>query len=239
MIGKLLSTDLLKMRRTGIWWIVFIGPVGLAAMQALNFGLRYDYLVRDHYASDPWSGLIEETSMFVPIAVYLAMTLLTAMIANVENRQNSWKQTLALPVRRSQVFASKFLACLIQLLAACALLAVSMLTVGLLLKFSGPIPYLDLLKLGVYPMLAALPMLGFMLWMTLTLRNQAIPISLGIAASLSSVFGGAMPDVFPLAWPAVVLGNGEEALRYAGFGITLFAVLYLLGSIHFSRKDVA
>lgn len=239
MIGKLLSTDLLKMRRTGIWWVVFIGPVGLAAMQALNFGLRYDYLVRDRYAADPWAGLIGETGMFVPIAIYLAMTLLMAMIANIENRQNAWKQTLALPVRRSQVFASKFLACLIQLLVACALLAASVAVVGLVLKFEGPIPVKDLLLLGLYPMLASLPMLGFMLWMTLTLRNQAIPISLGIAASLVSVFGASMPEIVPLAWPAVVLANGEAALRYAGFGIALFAVLYLLGSIHFSRKDVA
>ncbi len=239
MIGKLLYTDLLKMRRTGIWWVVFIGPVGLAAMQALNFGLRYDYLVQKRYTADPWIGLIGETSMFVPIAIYLAMTLLMAMIANVENRQNSWKQTLALPVRRSQVFASKFLACMIQLLAACVLLAASLLAVGLLLKFSGPIPYIELLTLGAYPMLAALPMLGFMLWMTLTLRNQAIPISLGIAASLVSVFGGSMPEIVPLAWPAVILAGGEAALRYAGFGVALFALLYLLGSIHFSRKDVA
>ncbi|NGZ77341.1 ABC transporter permease [Saccharibacillus alkalitolerans] len=238
MIGKLLSTDLLKMRRTGIWWVVLIGPVGLAAMQALNFGLRYDYLVRGRYAADPWSGLLNETAMFVPIAVYLAMTLLMAMIANIENKQNSWKQMLALPVRRSQVFASKFLCCLIQLLAACALLSVSTAAVGLALNFSGPIPYADLLTFGVYPMLASLPMLGFTLWLTLTFRNQAIPISLGIAASLMSVFGASMPEVVPLAWPALVV-SGQRALTFMGLGVGLFAVLYLLGSAHFSRKDVA
>lgn len=238
MIGRLLAADLLKTRRTGIWWVVFIGSVGLAGMQMLNFGLRYDFLVRELYAVDPWAGLIEETSLFVPIAVYLAMTLLMAMIANVENQQNAWKQTLALPVRRFEVFASKFLCCMIQLMTACVLLSGSTAAVGLLLKLDGPVPYLDLLKLGVYPMLASLPMLGFMLWMTLTVRNQAIPISLGIAASLVSVFGLAMNEAIPLSWPALVL-KGHETPTFIGLGIGLFAVFYLLGSLHFSRKDVA
>ncbi|GGN99932.1 ABC transporter permease [Saccharibacillus kuerlensis] len=238
MIGSLLRADLLKMRRTGIWWVVFIGPIGLAAMQALNFGMRYDYLVRDQYAADPWAGLLHNTGLFVPIAIYLAMTLLMAMIANIENKQNSWKQTLALPVRRSAVFASKFLCCLIQLLVACVLLAISTAAVGLGLGFGTPIPYSDLLTLGLYPMLASLPMLGFMLWVTLTLRNQAIPISIGIAASLMSVFGASMPEIFPLAWPSLVVG-GYKVMTFAGCGIALFAVLYLIGSIHFSRKDVA
>ncbi|WP_172197873.1 ABC transporter permease [Saccharibacillus qingshengii] len=238
MIGKLFAADLLKTRRTGIWWVVLIGAAGLAAMQALNFGLRYDYLVYDTYAADPWGGLIQETSMFVPIAIYLAMTLLMGMIANIENRQNSWKQTLALPVHRSEVFASKLLCCLVQLLAACVLLAASTAAVGLLLGFGGPLPYLDLLTLGFYPMLASLPMLGVMLWMTLTMRNQAIPISLGIAASMVSVFGASMPEILPLSWPMLVV-RGHETLRFVGLGMALFAVLYLLGSIHFSRKDVA
>ncbi|MEJ8304893.1 ABC transporter permease [Saccharibacillus sacchari] len=238
MIGKLLAADLLKMRRTGIWWVVFIGPVGLAAMQALNFGLRYDYLVYDAYAGDAWGGLIESTGLFVPIAIYLAMTLLMSMIANIENRQNSWKQTLALPVRRSQVFASKFLSCLIQLLVACALLSGSTLILGLALKFDGPIPYLDLLTSGLYPMLAALPLLGVMLWLTLTVRNQAIPIALGITASLVSVFGASLPHALPLSWPGFV-AHGQQTLTFVGLGIAVFIVLYLLGSLHFSRKDVA
>lgn len=238
MIGQLLATDLLKMRRTGIWWVVLVGSVGLTAMQALNFGLRYDYLVHDAYASDPWGGLIESTGLFVPIAIYLAMTLLMSMIANIENRQNSWKQTLALPVRRSQVFASKFLSCLIQLLVACVLLTISTLILGLVLKLPAPIPYMELLTFGFYPMLASLPMLGVMLWLTLTVRNQAIPIALGIAASLTSVFGASMPELLPLSWPALAL-HGEQTMRFVGLGIGVFVALYLLGSLHFSRKDVA
>lgn len=238
MIGKLLAADLLKMRRTGIWWVVFIGSVGLTAMQALNFGLRYDYLVRDAYASDPWGGLIDSTGLFVPIAIYLAMTLLMSMIANIENRQNSWKQTLALPVRRSQVFASKLLSCLIQLLVACVLLSGSTLILGLILKLPAPIPYAELLTFGFYPMLASLPMLGVMLWLTLTVRNQAVPIALGIAASLTSVFGASMPQLLPLSWPALAV-HGEQTMTFVGLGIAVFVVLYLIGSVHFSRKDVA
>lgn len=122
MIGKALSSDFLKIRRKGIWLLVFLGSVGLLAMQALNFGLRYDYLI-DRYKADLWKGLIGEIFSFVPIALYLGATLISSQIANVEHQNNSWKQLLALPISRASVFTAKVLLGLIAMGVACLILS--------------------------------------------------------------------------------------------------------------------
>ena len=57
MTGRALSADWLKIRGKGIWFLVFLAPIGLTAMQALNFGLRLDYL-KEQYADNLWGGLL-------------------------------------------------------------------------------------------------------------------------------------------------------------------------------------
>ncbi|HEY2493082.1 MAG TPA: hypothetical protein VGI33_09245 [Paenibacillus sp.] len=57
MMARVLASDLAKIRRTAIWFLVFLGPVGVIALQAVNFGLRYDYLT-DLYAADLWAGVL-------------------------------------------------------------------------------------------------------------------------------------------------------------------------------------
>jgi hypothetical protein len=55
MTRRALSADWLKIRGKGLWFLIFLGPVGLIAMQGLNFGLRYDYL-REQYRADLWEA---------------------------------------------------------------------------------------------------------------------------------------------------------------------------------------
>ena len=58
MTGRALSSDWLKIRGKGIWFLVFLAPIGLTLMQALNFGLRLDYL-KGIYGDNLWNGLLE------------------------------------------------------------------------------------------------------------------------------------------------------------------------------------
>lgn len=57
MTGRVLAADFLKIRRTLVWFLVLLGPVGVVGLQAVNFGLRYDYLTKQ-YANDLWYALL-------------------------------------------------------------------------------------------------------------------------------------------------------------------------------------
>lgn len=237
MLVRSLSADFLKIRRRGIWFLIFLAPIGLLAMQALNYGLRYDFLMK-LYKNDPWGGLLGNLLTFVPIALYLGCTLVSSLVANVEHQMSSWKQLLALPISRTAVFCAKFVLCCILLSVSCILLSLGTVSLGLLLGFDGAsMPIYDLPRIGFYPLLAALPILALQLWLSLSYRNQSLPVSLGITAALISPFTGNLSEWFPLNWPLFGFASPHpEWFLAAGVGLGL--VIYSLGLLHFNRKDM-
>ncbi|MEK6989142.1 ABC transporter permease [Paenibacillus sp. FSL K6-1566] len=237
MMVRALSADWLKIRGKGIWFLAALGPIGLVAMQGLNFGLRYDYLMKS-YADDPWGGLLENVLFFVPIALFLGITLVCSLMANVEHQLSSWKQLLALPISRTAVFSAKFVQAFLILCVSCILLTLGTAGLGLLLGMGvEQMPYLDLLRIGFVQLFAALPMLALQLWLSLTLKNQGLPVSIGITASVVSMFAFQFPNWMPLKWPLLAyMGPGDA--KVIGAGLLLGVVIACAGLIHFNRKDV-
>lgn len=237
MMGRALSADFLKIRGKGIWLLAFIGPIGIIAMQGLNFGLRYDYLMKE-YAADPWGGLLESILFFVPIALYLGITLVCSLMANVEHQLSSWKQLLALPITRTAVFSAKFVVAVLVLSVSCMLLTVGAAALGFGLGMDvQEIPYGDLIRLGFVPFMGALPLLALQLWLSLTTKNQGIAVSFGVTASVVSMFALQFPDWMPLKWPLLAyVGPGQTQIISAG--LLSGAAITLLGLIHFNRRDV-
>lgn len=236
MVLRSLRADFLKIRRKGIWFLVFLAPIGLVAMQGLNFGLRYDYLSKI-YEDNLWGGLIYNIELFVPMALFLGCTLVSSLVANVEHQMSSWKQLLALPISRSAVFLSKFTLCVLLLTASCILLPLFTVGLGFLLGFEPALPIGRLLSMGFYPYLAAWPLLALQLWLSLAFRNQALPVSIGVAAAILSPFTLDLSASFPLNWPTLALSDADPLFYLLG-GITLGIFIMLISLVHFNRKDV-
>jgi hypothetical protein len=238
MTGRALSADWLKIRGKGIWFLVFLAPIGLTAMQALNFGLRLDYL-KEQYADNLWGGLLGNVIVFVPLALMLGATILSSMIAGIEHEQGSWKQLLALPIPRPAVYLAKFLLACLLLIISCLLLTAGIVGLGLVLGFDAKdIPWGQALKLGLMPLAGALPVLSVELWLTLVSRNQALPVTFGIILAITGMFSLMISPQFPLAW-AQMAWSAPNAYLYAGMGAGLGIIILLIGMMHFSRKDVA
>lgn len=234
---RALSADFLKIRRKGIWLLVVIAPLGLIAMQALNYGLRYDYMM-DSYKGSLWHGLIIGNIFpFVPLSLFLGATLISSLISGIEHQLSSWKQLLALPISKTAVFGAKYALSVILLAAACLLLSLATAGLGLALGFPAELPYKDLATLGFWPFVASLPLLALQLWLSLTLRNQSLPVFLGIAMALGSLFSGNLGEYFPLNWPSLALEKADPGI-YLGAGAALGLFIMLLALLHLNRKDV-
>ncbi|MFD1268817.1 ABC transporter permease [Paenibacillus motobuensis] len=236
MMLRSLSADFLKIRGKGIWLLIILAPLGVVAIEALNFGLRFDYLGKI-YADDLWGGLVGETTMFVPISLYLGCTLVSSLIANVEHQLNSWKQLLALPISRTAVFSGKFTLSVLLLFVSCIVLSIGTIILGMSLGFGTHIPWKDLLTMGFFPFLATMPILSLQLWLSLTFQNQTLPVSLGVLISLLSPFLMQLSEWFPLNWPIMAL-RSEHQFWFIGFGIGVGIIIMLIGLVHFNRKDV-
>lgn len=234
MIRKLLQADFLKMKRKGFWFLTFLGPFGVVALQMVNYGVRKDYLLQQ--SDDDWLYYLLNVSTFTPLALVLGIAILTSLTASVENETNAWKQLMALPVSKMSVYLSKFtvLACL--LLISSFLLMLFTLAYGVYLDL-GEIPYTDLLKFSFYPFFAALPILALHLWIALVSKNQGITITTGVFGVIFTYSAFALPDWMIWKWPSLMNEAGEPVINVL-LGIGVGCMLYMAGMFDFARRDV-
>lgn len=236
MIMRILRSDFMKIRRKAIWFLIFLGPFGVIALQAVNFGLRYDYLI-ESYADDLWRGLLSQIHTLVPVTLMLGIAIIASMVANVEHQMNGWKQLLALPITRSSAFTAKFLLCLMLLFGSCILLAIGAIGLGIALQFGTDFPLVDIVKMSFYPMIAATPVLALQLWLSVVMKNQAFPLTVGIACAIFSSFALKLPDWFLWIWPYLYNEAGKPEY-YLALGVVVGIVMLVCGLIHFARRDV-
>ncbi|MBB6671349.1 ABC transporter permease [Cohnella nanjingensis] len=236
MMLRLLSAEFLKIRKKLLWLLVALGPVGVVGLQAVNFGLRYDYLTKQ-YARDLWGGLITNVSLLALPAMFIGLAIVASMSAGIEHQTNAWKMTLALPISKRQAFGAKFLLNVLLLFVSCTLLVPFTLALGWALGFAAPIPAGELLRAAYYPFLACMPFVALQSWLSVTFANQALPLTVGIIGMIAAMFGSRFPDWMPWKWPLLV-NAWHEPLYSVGLGLLLGAAVFLIGMLEFARKDV-
>lgn len=232
---SILKSNLLKVKRKWFWLIVFLGPFGVIALQMVNYGVRYDYLMKQQ--PDVWAGLLENINMFVAPALLLGMTILASQIAALEHQQSSWKQLLSLPVKRREVFTSKWIIVCMMIFISSTLLFLGTVLFGISLKFSvHDIPIFDVLKNSYYPFFAGIPVLCLQVWMSIVFSNQAYPLSVGIFGAVFSLAAYAAPDWVPWKWPLLI--GAYDPLWYVIAGLITGSILFLAGMTDFVRREV-
>ncbi|MCP8967608.1 ABC transporter permease [Ectobacillus ponti] len=235
MMGQLLRAELLKLRRKGFWFLTFLGPFGVVALQMVNYGIRKEYLLGQ--SENDWSYYVSNVHSFTPLALVLGIVILTSFTASIEDETNAWKQLLALPVSKLQVYLAKFtvLAGLL-LLSSCSLMLFALIH-GTLLDLGTSVPYMELAKYSFYPYFAALPVLALQLWVATVSQNQGVPITTGIVGTILTFSAFALPDWMPWKWPTL-MNQWKEPLVNVWMGIGVGLLLYMAGMLDFTRRDV-
>lgn len=235
MIGQLLRVDLLKIKRKGIWFLTFLGPLGVVGLQMVNYGVRKDYLLQQ--SEDDWLYYLDNVHGFTPLALVLGIAILTSFMASIENETNAWKQLIALPVTKMSVYLSKFTVLAFLLFVSSSILAIAAAGYGMVLKLEGTLPLLVLLRNSFFPLLAALPILALQLWVATVSDNQGIPITIGVLNVILAYSAFVMPDWMIWKWPTL-MNQWNEPLVSALFGFAFGVLLYLIGMLDFVRRDV-
>ncbi|MBP3039986.1 ABC transporter permease [Bacillaceae bacterium Marseille-Q3522] len=236
MMGRILASDFIKIRKKMIWFLVFLGPFGVIALEALNFGLRYDYLT-DIYKDDLWKGLLENVQEMALPALMLGLTIITSMIANIEHQTNAWKQLIALPISKKAVFTGKFSLAALLLLVSSTFLFIGTIILGIALQFGTDFSIVDLLKISYYPYLAIMPFIALQIWLSVAIKNQAIPLTIGIVGTVLSLYSVVMPDWVPWRWPTLVNDWGGPLYSVLA-GVITGLLIFAIGLLDFVKKDV-
>ncbi|WP_173918520.1 ABC transporter permease [Halobacillus sp. Marseille-Q1614] len=231
----LLQADLLKVKRKWFWFLVFLGPFGVIGLQVVNYGLRYEWITSQ--SSDHWATLIQSVNMFVAPALLLGMTILASQIASIEHKETAWKQLLALPVKRRDVFVSKFIITSGMISVSSILLFIGTIALGVGLGFGWEFEVGAVLKNSFYPFFAGLPVLALQLWISIVQKNQAGPLAIGIFGAVFSTYSYNAPDWLFWKWP--LLFPEKDPLPYVGLGLLVGLVILAAGVIDFKRRDIA
>ncbi|WP_171903155.1 ABC transporter permease, partial [Bacillus mycoides] len=121
MYKSLLASEFLKLKRKWVWFLIMIAPIGVIVLQAINFSLRYDYLI-EKYKNDLWGGLLSNVQSLSLPAILLGITIITSIIAHLEHSSTSWKHLLILPIEKRKIFIAKFILSFILLFISCFIL---------------------------------------------------------------------------------------------------------------------
>ncbi|MFJ7889831.1 ABC transporter permease [Lysinibacillus xylanilyticus] len=235
MIGKLLTSDFLKIKRKGLWFLTALGPIGVVALQMVNYGLRKDYLLTQ--SEDDWGYYLLNVHSFTPLAIVLGIAILTSFMASIENETNAWKQLIALPVSKLTVYLSKFTVLAILLFVSSTILMLMTMAYGVFLDLGESIPYAELVKFAYYPYFAALPILALQLWIASVCQNQGIPITVGIFGVIFAYSSYVLPDWMIWKWPSL-MNQWDEPVINVMLGVSIGILLYIIGMIDFARRDV-
>lgn len=234
MIFRLLRADFKKLK-VGMWILVFLGPIGIFGLTTLNYMVRYEYLLRQ--SDDRWMQLLQQINLFFAPALLLGTALLASLSATIEHETNAWKQLLALPISRINVYCSKFIMISILLFIPSTLMFFGTWLFGSLYGWEQIIPYKEIAINSFYPYFAAIPILSIQLWFSVTSFNQGTPLAVGIVGAVVSMYAYGGPEWLIWKWP--LLENKWEIPEISVLlGIVVGGVIFLISVIHFDRKDV-
>lgn len=244
-----LRAEMLKTKRTASFYLALVaGAIGPATslLELIFDGVRASE--RNVMLTKMFTTKFQMTAfLMLPLFIVLICTLLP----QIEYKNNAWKQVLASPQTKANVFIAKFLSVHLLILVFLASNQVCMLAAAVILHFIEPSlnvlgqpfnGYAALMTV-VNGYLTLLAISAFQFWMGLRFKNFIVPIGVGISlwfigalmvmqfASKAALF---FPYSFHIYSSFPKFAPQLSAVKWISFG---YAVLFLVaGFVDFKKR---
>ncbi|MFY0804746.1 ABC transporter permease [Peribacillus frigoritolerans] len=248
----MLASEKLKLKRTLLIPISYIYPVAVILLSLLIVGLQKDNLAANH--NNMWESMVVVVHYLYMFTIPLAITVVTSNLINLEHQTNSWKLLYSLPVNRSSYYFSKLFYILFLCSTSAVIVFIGLIVIGKVLNFGGGIPFLLLLKESFFPLIGALPIITFQLWLSLKFSNQVFPIGIGVFSAVCVFFLQINKTTSLIFWayPAMmspvkqIIENGSLTQIVVNNDLSLYMLLsfsfglvfMLIGLVHCTKKQV-
>ncbi len=231
-----------KIRRSVIWLACLLLPVLSIVMGTGN------YLMNQEILQSEWYSLWTQVSLFYSTFFYAPLVgLCAAYLWRLEYFGHNWNCLMTMPVPVRDLFLGKmFVLCKLTIFTQVWMMALYYLA-GRYAHLSGAIPG-EILWWALRGTLAAFAVGALQLFLSLLIRNFAIPIGIAL---LGGVFGLLVPNADPrlgLVWPYSLMLMGmnsnksEDVMSGITGGFFLFSVLFfflfsLLGILILKKRE--
>lgn len=248
-----LRSELFKTKRTVALYFTIAAAAFAPMMSMLD-------LVFDGVGPDHERNIFNElftTKFMMTGAVVLPwfIILITTLLAQIEYRNNTWKQLLTSPQSKANIFFAKFIN--IQLLIFLFLFTNHLLMIinAIILHFmypslnvlAQPLDWAEIVNTPTRSYLVLLGVCAVQFWLALRFRNFIVPVAIGISAwfigsILVMQLKASFAEYFPFSFHAYVTFPGYENKDLTNIYWTsiCYAVLFLIiGFLNFRRRRMS
>jgi lantibiotic transport system permease protein len=191
-----LHSEWLKQRRSLASWMVLVGAFFTPAIIIVARLLQHEALPKLYGAADFWpvlwrSAWESAAIFFLPMGAILA----TSLIAQIEYRNNAWKQVHALPLGLATIYFSKLAIVVLMLVQFLVLFNLGIwlsaavpawLLPGAAMP-AAPIPFASFLLDNLRFFIACLPIVALQYLLSLRFRNFMVPVGVGFMLWVGSL----------------------------------------------------
>ncbi|WP_121610947.1 ABC transporter permease [Mesobacillus foraminis] len=240
-MGKILRSELLKLRKSSIWLLIFVSPalstvIGYAesAEAPHEWMLTLTYMAFTH-------GLL-----FLP----LLTGVFSAFVCRYEHTGGGWKQLLAMPVSRGKVYLAKLMLVIGLLLATQLLFAGGYILAGLAKGYEPSIPW-KMIGTSIFGgLVACLPLAALQLFVSTAWSSFAAPLAINVIFTLPNILvvnSEKYGPYYPWAQPFLAMLPSAES-DFGAMNVSLETLLFVIagsfllffasGFPYFLRKEV-
>ena len=245
-----ITTEMMKFRRTLGFWLALAAPVGISGLECLVMWSQGESLM-EFSNGQPWLWHTKYIlTLWGIFMLPLFITLETALSAQWEHRGQTWKMLYTQPVPKWVILFGKQFSGLVLIGISHVVLWAAILGTGLLLReirpdlgFKAPPPWMTMLGYSTIIFGISWLILSIHSFVSLRWSHFVVAMGTGIIATLSGVFfiSSDYAHYYPWAMSGLtankLLDNGWPATQLA-LGIGGGMLIYLAGNLYLAGRDV-
>lgn len=191
-----LQSEWLKLRNSAALWLIAVGGFFIPSIILISRLIQSEKTLLVNASEGAWMQLFHQCWQYMSIFLLpMGITLVCSLIAQVEYRNNAWKQVFASPQSLHTIFWAKYSVVVALLLVFFVLFNVGIFLTGAIppLFYSDIVfpketfPFRDFIQGNATFFIHSLPILALQYGLSLHIRNFIIPISVGFALLIAAL----------------------------------------------------
>ena len=239
----MIRSEFLKLKRSALPWLCVMAAIIVPAMFFIELSSDTDEL--QSLKKDPWNLIIVECWKGMNFLVLpLFIILIATLVAQLEHRNNTWKQVHASPNPPLKIFLAKFLVIQLLIVSVLILFNIASILMPIILQQVNPgidiyqtLPDLEkILGITYQTYIGVIGISAIQFFLGMQFKNVIIPLALGFGLWLILPIAAEMNwshlNKFPYAYSAFVIFPKYASiipyvlLASVGYGILFFSLTY-------------
>ncbi|MBC2398219.1 hypothetical protein BD780_000337 [Clostridium tetanomorphum] len=244
MFFKCILVERLKTKRQRFWLIAVFIPMLSILLGLMNFYFNYNVLVQS--GDNEWLEAWTQVTLFYGLLILPILSgVYVSMICRHEHMSGGWKQILALPVSKWNIYGAKLLVSWELILKTQASLLVFYIILGRVSGIKSNIPWGFMLNALFLCLIAAFVLASIQMAFTISLKSFSIPLMINIFCTFMGlpILTLKIRQIYPWCMPFVAMSAPDEG-RIASFGvfiiaaITIFILATSIGYFKFKKNCI-